>query len=184
MTVAAAPAGVDLKQERLEHLQLFNLFGDPTMRLGNAKEVKISAPETAAAGQPITIQAECHVAGTATVVWRGRWMWLVGAPRDWYDGTETGRGKFDATYQSAIAHRSFRRRSRLKTASLRRICLCLRGRLESTAFECLWRGPTVLPSGGSRVQIAAGHGSGDNSADRKVADRATDQVTDPAEHRQ
>jgi hypothetical protein len=173
-----------LKQERLEHLQLFNLFGDPTMRLQNAQEVKISATERATAGQPITIQGECSMAGTATVSLAKPLDRVGEMPRDWYDGTESGRGQFDTTYQlvnrAAVASAQVEVKEGKFVASLP-VPDDAEGKYCIRVFV---QGADGFAVGGSRVQIAAAHDSGDNSAEPKVADRATDHETDPAEHRQ
>ena len=98
--VAAAPAGIDFKRERLEQLQLFNLFGDPTMRLAKPQEVKISAPVTAVAGQSVTIHAECPVAGSVTVELVRPFDRLSASSRDSYDGSSQGRDQFEALYKT------------------------------------------------------------------------------------
>jgi hypothetical protein len=184
VTVAAAPAGIDLKQERLEHLQLFNLFGDPTMRLQNAEEMKIVAPQTAAAGQPITVQAECRIAGTATVSLTRPLDIAGGASRDWYDGTESGRGQFDATYQLVNRASVTATQVEIKDGKLVASLPVPEAAVGKYCIRVFVQGTDGFAVGGSRVQIAAAHDSGDNSAEPKVADRATKHVTDPAEHRQ
>jgi hypothetical protein len=99
VTVAAAPPGIDLKQERLEHLQLFNLLGDPTMRLMQPQAIEVAAPPNATAGESITVSVDCRIIGSATIELVAPWDQKRTELRDRYDGSATGRQQFDAVYR-------------------------------------------------------------------------------------
>jgi hypothetical protein len=102
LTTALAPAAVRPKEERLEHLQLFNLLGDPTMPLRRPQGLKLAAPNSATAGQEIDVQGECPIDGRCTielVPWAA--VRPLPAQRSRYDGTRAGRAQFDAVYRAA-----------------------------------------------------------------------------------
>ncbi|HTQ39250.1 MAG TPA: C25 family cysteine peptidase [Pirellulales bacterium] len=101
LTVAVTPELFQPKEERLEHLQLFNLFGDPTMTLHQPREVNLSLPAKAAAGDEITIKGRCSVEGTATVELVLPWDCVPTATRETYDGSAIGRERFSAAYRAA-----------------------------------------------------------------------------------
>src|SRR5262249_43985314 len=67
VTVPMAPSGVRPKDERLEHLQLFNLLGDPTMPLYHPREINLAIPKKAQAGQTLSVVAQSPINGSATV---------------------------------------------------------------------------------------------------------------------
>jgi hypothetical protein len=56
-----------LAVERKEHLSLYNLLGDPSMRLPRPSEVAIACPETVEAGATLAVEAKCALAGDALV---------------------------------------------------------------------------------------------------------------------
>jgi hypothetical protein len=99
--VALAPGGYDLKQERLEHLQMFNLFGDPTMRLVYPRDVHVHLPDVAIAGRRITVEADCAMGGSATVELLTSLNRPQAASRDDYDDSLQGRQQFDTVYHAA-----------------------------------------------------------------------------------
>jgi hypothetical protein len=101
LAAAVAPEGVRPKEERLEHLQLFNLFGDPTMRLLYPREVKIQTPQTATTGETLKVQGECPVNGTASVELVVPLDRIKLPRRDRYESSAKARKEFDATYQRA-----------------------------------------------------------------------------------
>jgi hypothetical protein len=56
-----------LDAERREHLALFNLLGDPLLRVAYPSEVKLSAPEEVIAGDPLPLKITSPLAGKCTV---------------------------------------------------------------------------------------------------------------------
>jgi hypothetical protein len=181
--VAAAPAGIDFKRERLEQLQLFNLFGDPTMRLAKPREVKISAPETAVAKQSITVHAECAVIGAVTVEFVRPFDRLPVSSRDSYDGSSEGRDQFEATYKNV---------NDVRLASATAECT-------GGGFSTVLTTPDVMPGkyylrvfvqgvddvalGSSVIQIAAREDRRDNSAEPEVATRPDGNAINKIQHR-
>jgi hypothetical protein len=101
LTAAVAPEGVHPKEERLEHLQLFNLFGDPTMRLPYPREVKFQTPQAATAGETLKVQGESSVNGTASVELVVPLDRIQLPRRDRYESSAKARKEFDATYERA-----------------------------------------------------------------------------------
>jgi hypothetical protein len=59
---AASPPGSDLAAERLEHVALFNLIGDPLLRLHLPRQMKVTAQSSAAPGETIVVSGSspCH----------------------------------------------------------------------------------------------------------------------------
>lgn len=57
----------DLAAERAEHLDLFNLIGDPLLRLPRAEAVNVKAPRLATAGDELEISGSSPIEGTCVV---------------------------------------------------------------------------------------------------------------------
>jgi hypothetical protein len=64
---AASPPGSDLAAERFEHLQLFNLIGDPLLTLRFPKEMEVTAERSALAGDRIPISGHAPCDGRCTI---------------------------------------------------------------------------------------------------------------------
>jgi hypothetical protein len=101
VTTAAAPASVNPKQERLEHLQLFNLFGDPTMLLRYPQEATIDLPKTATPGTTIDVSGQCRVSGKATLELVVPLDKIKNPAREKYEFNNRGKEQFEATYKAA-----------------------------------------------------------------------------------
>lgn len=56
-----------LQEERREHLALFNLLGDPLLRLPHAAEVDVTAPDRATPGAVIEVTGQTSLAGNVRV---------------------------------------------------------------------------------------------------------------------
>ncbi|MFO0870240.1 MAG: C25 family cysteine peptidase [Pirellulales bacterium] len=67
LAAAVSPAANQLPEERREHLHLFNLLGDPLLRLQHPADAKIEIPTDVDAGDTIEIVLDSPVAGTGTV---------------------------------------------------------------------------------------------------------------------
>lgn len=67
IAAAISPAPVDLRGERLEHLHLFNLLGDPLLQIRHPKTIELTAPAGAAAGEEIEIVATSPIAGRCRI---------------------------------------------------------------------------------------------------------------------
>ena len=97
------PASKDLALERAEHLDLFNLIGDPLLSMPILADVVIHAPHQATPGDEIEVSGTTPVDGEAEielVVRRDRLTFRPPA-RDKYDSTTTAREEFQATYARA-----------------------------------------------------------------------------------
>ncbi|MBI1902203.1 MAG: hypothetical protein HYS13_13970 [Planctomycetia bacterium] len=57
----------DLPAERLEHVHLIHLIGDPLLRLGLPSPIEVSAPSSAEAGSEIEVLGKCSLAGECLV---------------------------------------------------------------------------------------------------------------------
>ncbi|HZZ27477.1 MAG TPA: C25 family cysteine peptidase, partial [Pirellulales bacterium] len=101
VTTAAATGLFEPKEERLEHLQLFNLFGDPTMKMPQPREAKLSVPASVTAGEEIDVAGQCPVDGTATVELVLPWDQVKVVAHGRYDGSPTGRQMFNTAYHAA-----------------------------------------------------------------------------------
>jgi hypothetical protein len=64
---AISPRADLLAEERMEHLHLFNLLGDPLLRLRVPGEVKVAAAEEITAGQTLAIEGVAPIAGRMIV---------------------------------------------------------------------------------------------------------------------
>ena len=64
---AVGPKGSDLTAERLEHLALFNLIGDPLLTLHVPQEMQIAAPQSARTGDQIRISGTSPCSGECTI---------------------------------------------------------------------------------------------------------------------
>jgi hypothetical protein len=67
LAVALNPRSPNPALERMEHVLLFHLIGDPTMRLPHAEEAKIESPGRATAGAELVVHCESPLAGTCVV---------------------------------------------------------------------------------------------------------------------
>ncbi|MEE2639525.1 MAG: C25 family cysteine peptidase [Planctomycetota bacterium] len=62
-----SPNRDQLDEERLEHVQLFNIRGDPLLRLPRAKTVPLSTPSTAVSGKSLLVSGDSPHAGRLLV---------------------------------------------------------------------------------------------------------------------
>jgi hypothetical protein len=97
------PAGGDLAQERLEHLDLFNLLGDPLLRLRHPHLVEVEAARVAVAGERLTVEGTSPLDGEATVELVVRRDRLTFRPveRSQYTRSSESSEEFKATYEKA-----------------------------------------------------------------------------------
>jgi hypothetical protein len=64
---ALSPTAGELEAERAEHLDLFNLLGDPLLRIAYPRQVKVVMDRTATAGSSLAVSLDSRVAGAATL---------------------------------------------------------------------------------------------------------------------
>jgi hypothetical protein len=97
------PASKDLEVERAEHLELFNLIGDPLLKLPVFAEAAVRAPRQACPGDVIDVSGTTPFDGAAEielVVRRDRLTFRPPA-RITYENTPSAREEFQATYARA-----------------------------------------------------------------------------------
>jgi len=62
-----SPTAAEMDAERAEHLDLFNLLGDPLLRVQYPSELSVEAPATATAGQTVIVKADAPWPGKAVI---------------------------------------------------------------------------------------------------------------------
>ncbi len=92
-----------LDEERAEHVQLFQLIGDPLLRIHHPKKVAIETPEYATAGDTIKIAGNSEVDGPCVIelVCRRDRMTFRPERRSSFEPTDAWLRKLQATYGRA-----------------------------------------------------------------------------------
>jgi hypothetical protein len=92
-----------LAAERREHLYLFNLLGDPLLRLKHSEEVQVASPTAADAGQEIEVAVQAPFAGKCRVelICRRDQLKFEAPQRELYLNAEDVLAEFQATYAAA-----------------------------------------------------------------------------------
>ncbi|NIP85183.1 MAG: hypothetical protein GTO03_06340, partial [Planctomycetales bacterium] len=93
----------EMAGQRRDHLHLFNLVGDPLLRLYYPQPVRLEVPPTASPGETITVTGHTPLAGRATlelVVRRDR-LTFSPPPRKTYQPQEKFLADFDEVYRQA-----------------------------------------------------------------------------------
>ena len=89
--------------ERMEHAQLFNLLGDPLLKISAAQPVVVRAPRLVDQGATVNVEIDTPVEGLATVelVARRGTFTAPLADRTHYDATSDGRKAYLQSYLRA-----------------------------------------------------------------------------------
>jgi len=98
-----SPTAKQLEAERAEHLWLFNLLGDPLLRLKHPQRIQLASPPTATAGRPLSVAGTSPVDGRGfveLVAPRGRLSFRP-PPRDEYPQTDDAVAEFQEIYRRA-----------------------------------------------------------------------------------
>jgi hypothetical protein len=90
-----SPSRELLEEERREHLHLFNLLGDPMLRLSHPQQIALEGPKEATPGQKL------QIAGTTELIGRGV-LELV-CRRDQFKSAPASRERFDPTDKGLAA---------------------------------------------------------------------------------
>jgi hypothetical protein len=100
---AMSPDPQLLHSERLEHLLLFNLFGDPLLRLKYPHTVQMEVADKALAGTHLEVQGNSPMSGRCRVVLvcRRDRMREDPPPRQRYDRSQAAQLAFNSTYSKA-----------------------------------------------------------------------------------
>jgi hypothetical protein len=93
----------DLDAQRRDHLQLFNLLGDPLLQLSYPEQIELRLPSETTAGSHLEIEAASTVDGTAIVelVVRRDRLTFRPAARDKIEFDQSARHDFADTYARA-----------------------------------------------------------------------------------
>lgn len=67
MALMVSPAGTKLTDERSEHTQLYNLLGDPTLRMQPSGDIELKAATGYDKGKPIDVLVNSSLSGTLTL---------------------------------------------------------------------------------------------------------------------
>jgi hypothetical protein len=102
-----SPVPESLAAELAEHVLIFNLIGDPLLRLRHPQAIDVRIAATATAGRPMTISGTCPVDGRGTVelVVRRDRLTFVPPARGEYPQTPEQLAEFQNVYRRANDHR-------------------------------------------------------------------------------
>jgi hypothetical protein len=98
-----SPEGTTPADERAEHVLLFNLIGDPLLRVPHPAEARIEAPRFIAAGETLRIAGTCDVDGLCEVelVVRRDRLTFDAPTRDAYDESAASMARYAEFYRRA-----------------------------------------------------------------------------------
>ena len=104
---AISPMPDDLPAERAEHQLLFNLIGDPLLRLHHPSEIDIATKPNVESGSTIEVTAKSPVTGKATIEFVCRRDRLTFSPpnRSKYKSANDELAAYNRVYESANDHR-------------------------------------------------------------------------------
>ncbi|MEX2174062.1 MAG: C25 family cysteine peptidase [Pirellulaceae bacterium] len=96
-----SPSRELLEEERREHLQLFNLLGDPMLRLAHPGQIALSAPKEAAPGETLQISGSSELVGRGVLELVCRRDQFKTAPpvRERFDPTDKGLAALHEVYE-------------------------------------------------------------------------------------
>lgn len=98
-----SPKGTTPADERAEHVLLFNLIGDPLLRIPHPAEARLEVPRFVTAGEPLDIAGTCDVDGRCVVELVVRRDRLTFEPpaRDRYDESPESMARYAEFYRRA-----------------------------------------------------------------------------------
>ncbi len=173
IAAAISPDPKRLTDERAEHLLLFNLIGDPMLRLKYPREIQLEVPKEVRSGTLVEIRGVCPIEGRGTVelaVDRRR-LTFRPPPRDEYPQTDEALAEFQQTYEQANDRRLCMMEVAVKngqfTAQLE-VPAAARGKCRVCMFVA---GKDGFAMGASEVKIVA--------TDARQADRRAQKSPEP-----
>ena len=100
---AISPVKDRLEDERREHLHLFNLLGDPLLRLKQNDTVEVASPASATGGDELEIVGKTPIAGECTIelICRRDQLRIAAPKRELYLNAEDVLEGFHETYHAA-----------------------------------------------------------------------------------
>lgn len=98
-----SPAPELLEEERREHLLLFNLLGDPLLRLPTPLPAQVEVASNLHAGETCKVKLSCDVAGTCQLdlVYRRDRLRVPPPTREYYDGRDRILRSYHELYEAA-----------------------------------------------------------------------------------
>ncbi len=104
MARAVSPTADQLPEERREHVLLFNLLGDPLLRIRHPLPLQVKAPASVEPGQPLAIECDGGIPGQGVIelVCPAGSLTFTPEQRVSFDGTDSGMRTLDATYERAL----------------------------------------------------------------------------------
>ena len=98
-----SPAPNQLAAERAEHVLLFNLIGDPMLRLRYPTKIELPAPATVAAGRTLEITGRCPIDGNGVIelIMRRDRLPMARPDRSRFPQSSETLSEFQETYQRA-----------------------------------------------------------------------------------
>ena len=103
LAAAISPTPSKLAAERAEHLLLFNLIGDPLLRLRHPQPIDVEVPPTVTAGEMLQVAGTTELTGRATielVVRRDRLTFRMPSRRE-YSNRDEDLARFEEVYRKA-----------------------------------------------------------------------------------
>jgi hypothetical protein len=99
----ASPTAEQLVAERREHVLLFNLLGDPLLRVPQPLPMEVRTAPAAVPGQPLAVELDSPVAGQGVVELVSPRGALTFSPpeRTTFDGSDAGMRALDGVYERA-----------------------------------------------------------------------------------
>jgi hypothetical protein len=93
----------DLAAERAEHVLLFNLLGDPLLRVPHGRAMKLEVASKAVAGSTLDVAGESSISGRCTLEFVVRRDRLTFSPRirTKFELSETAQREYEETYRRA-----------------------------------------------------------------------------------
>jgi hypothetical protein len=107
LAAALSPSREALAAERREHVLLFNLLGDPLLRLRHAQSAVLDVPAEVHAGTPLKVICKTEIGGRGwleLVCRRDRWR-IPPPRRAQFDASDTALSAYSETYAAANDHR-------------------------------------------------------------------------------
>ncbi|MEY4179832.1 MAG: Lys-gingipain precursor [Planctomycetota bacterium] len=103
LAATVSPSAKLLPEERREHLHLFNLLGDPLLRIRHPLAARVEVPGDVEAGQEVEMALESPVAGKATLqlVCRRDRLRVDMPARDDFESAAREFERFDVAYRQA-----------------------------------------------------------------------------------
>jgi hypothetical protein len=98
-----SPAKDMLEDERREHLYLFNLLGDPLLRLKQNETIEVAGTTSATSGDEIEVRGTTPIGGAFTIelLCRRDQLRFAAPKRELYFNSDELLSKYDETYEAA-----------------------------------------------------------------------------------